>query len=288
VEIDLKTPRMYHFFATVTVRDWLEFRAGQWKVEFNRERVDSSGDQQFVDRSIVNRDFTLDGQWGGMVRGRLLPRRALDSNYFLGILAGEGRLALNDDGVPMVLARYQWNVLRRTVGFSQGDVEHHPEPAATIGVAFARGRGRYTRYDSDGGEQLDGFEPGKAGQYELRQWMTDGVFLREGLSVQGEHHWKRVIDHVNVGGRDLRGGYLQAGIFPLEHWSNPMSALEVAGRVAYVDPDTAQGGDMRQEYSFGANWYFNQHRNKISFDVSRLTVGHEAGTRVRLQWDLSL
>ena len=31
---------------------------------FNRERVDSSGRQQFVERSIINRTFTIDRQVG--------------------------------------------------------------------------------------------------------------------------------------------------------------------------------------------------------------------------------
>lgn len=287
-EIDLKHTRMYHFFTTVTVSEWLSVRAGQWKVEFNRERVDSSGDQQFVDRSIVNESFTLDGQLGVQARGRLFKGRAADSNYFLGVLAGEGRLAGNDDGVPMVLARYQWNPFRRTVGFSQGDVEYHPKPAMTVGVAAVRGRGRYTRYTSDGGAQLEGFAPGEAGQYELRQWMTDVAFFRRGVSVQGEHHWKRVIDHLNGGGRNLRGGYLQSGVFPVRGWSRVLSALEVGARIAYVDPDLDATGDLRREVTGVVNWYVNQHRNKITFDVSRLRIEGRGATRVRLQWDLSI
>ena len=288
VEIDLKNQRMYHFFGTVELRDWLQVRGGQWKVEFNRERVDSSGDQQFVDRSIVNEDFTLDAQIGVMARGHLFRGRRGDGEYFAGVLAGEGRLALNDDGVPMVLGRYQWNVFGRRVGFSQGDVEYHPRPAAAIGVAAAHGRGRYTRYDSSGGAQLEGFEPGVAGQYELRQWMTDIAFVRRGVSLQGEHHWKRVIDHVAGGGRSLRGGYLQSGFFPIQGWSRRLSALEVAGRIAYVEPDTETPGDGRSELGGGINWYFNQHRNKISFDIARLGVSGSSRTRVRLQWDLSI
>ena len=289
VEIDLKNSRMYHFFATLHLRDAVEVRAGQWKVEFNRERVDSSGAQQLVDRSIVNADFTLDGQIGAMVRGRLFKGHAADANYFVGLLAGEGRLAWNDDDVPMVLGRYQWNLARRSVGFSQSDVEYHPQTAAAIGIAAARGRGRYTAYSSDGGTQLDGFDPGLPGQYELRQWMTDIALFRRGLSLQGEHHWKRVIDHVNGGGRRLRGGYLQSGFFPVQDWSRRLSALELAGRIAYVDPDLADREPNRREYTGGVNWYFNQHRNKISFDVSRLTGGGSSPqTRLRLQWDLSL
>jgi len=288
VEIDLRHQRMYHFFTTVTIRDWLEVRAGQWKVPFNRERVDSSGDQELVDRSIVNRDFTLDGQAGAMVQGRVFKQRAADGNYFLAVLAGEGRLALNDDAVPMVLARYQWNLFKREVDFSQSDVEFHPEPVAAIGIAAVRGVGRYTRYSSDGGAQLEGFETTVDGRYELRQWMTDIAFFRRGVSFQGEHHWKRVIDRVAGGGRRLRGGYLQAGFFPVREWSRHLSALEVGGRIAYVDPDTAASDDMRYEMSGVLNWYLNQHRNKISFDFGRLIVGPTSGPRIRLQWDLSL
>ncbi|MCH1579450.1 MAG: porin, partial [Luminiphilus sp.] len=44
--------------------DWGGIRMGQWKVDLNRERVDSSGRQQFVERSIVNRIFTMDRQVG--------------------------------------------------------------------------------------------------------------------------------------------------------------------------------------------------------------------------------
>ena len=42
--------------------DWGGIRLGQWKVDMNRERVDSSGRQQFVERSIANRVFTIDRQ----------------------------------------------------------------------------------------------------------------------------------------------------------------------------------------------------------------------------------
>ena len=42
--------------------DWGGIRVGQWKIDLNRERVDSSGRQQFVERSIVNRAFTVDRQ----------------------------------------------------------------------------------------------------------------------------------------------------------------------------------------------------------------------------------
>lgn len=118
--------------------------------------------------------------------------------------------------------------------------------------------------------------------------MVDFVFLRHGVSAQGEHHMKTVIDHVNGGGRHLRGGYVQAGFFPGILKSPAQAPREFAARVAYVDPDTAVAGRHRRERSGGVSWYFNQHRNKISFDVARLAVESASGVRLRLQWDLLL
>jgi phosphate-selective porin OprO and OprP len=289
VEVDLKTPRAYHFFVNVKARDWLQVRAGQWKVEFNRERVDSSGDQQLVDRSLINRDVTLDGQLGVMARGRVRRGHPIDGEYFLGVLAGEGRLSLGDgDGVPMLLGRYQWNVFGRSVGFSQGDVEYHAAPAMAIGIAAVRNRGRFTSFGSDGGSQLSGFETGGPGRYDLRQWMADVAFFNRGFSLQAEQHWKDVRDREQWAERRLVGGYLLAGYFPHHRWRVVPAALEVAGRLAYEDPNRGAAVPTDHEVTGGINWYVNQHRNKINVDVSRLSIGGRARGRVRVQWDISL
>ena len=52
---------------------WAKLRVGQWKINFNRERVDSSGKQTMVERSIMNRVFTIDRQIGMMLYGRVNP-----------------------------------------------------------------------------------------------------------------------------------------------------------------------------------------------------------------------
>ena len=49
----------------------------------------------------------------------------------------------------------------------------------------------------------------------------------------------------------------------------------------------------RQEFTLGANWFFNGHNNKLTLDYSYLTLDDgaagldESGSRVRLQWDIS-
>ena len=51
--------------------------------------------------------------------------------------------------------------------------------------------------------------------------------------------------------------------------------------------------EKRQEFTIGANWFFNGHNNKLTLDYSYLTIDDGAlgldddGSRVRLQWDIS-
>src|SRR5688572_12060086 len=59
-EYELAQTNLLDFRIMLEKWDWLSFKAGQWKVEYSRERFISSGAQQMVDRSVINRSFTLD------------------------------------------------------------------------------------------------------------------------------------------------------------------------------------------------------------------------------------
>ena len=90
-EYDLVGTRLLDARVTVQKWEWLQFRFGQWKTEFGRERVSSSGRQEFVERSIVNRQFTADRQKGFMVLGRVNKGTWADSRYYAGVFSGNGR-----------------------------------------------------------------------------------------------------------------------------------------------------------------------------------------------------
>ena len=79
----------------------LVFASVNGKSNYNRERVDSSGRQQFVERSIVNRIFTVDRQVGVMIKGRLNKGTVADMRYYAGIFNGEGR-SINNSGKDMM------------------------------------------------------------------------------------------------------------------------------------------------------------------------------------------
>ena len=292
MEYDVADSRLLDLRLTVAKKRELQFRLGQFKINFNRERVDSSGKQQFAERSIVNRVFTVDRQIGAIVFGRLRADQPGDSWYHAGVFNGTGRLGANDDSDMMWLGRYQWNFMGRDLAFSQSDVEFHEKPTGSLAFAAVRNRSAFTRFSSSGGGSLTGFEVGEPGQFRLTQFLEELAFKYQGFSFQHEFHWKEVADTVRDTEVDLRGTYLQAG-YLLDRLSDQLpKGLEVAVRYAWVDPDTSFGDDNRGEITFGVNWFFAKHDNKLTFDISRLTLEQPMAEtlddlRLRLQWDVS-
>ncbi len=279
-------------------------RAGQWKIDYNRERVDSSGRQQFVERSIVNRVFTIDRQMGIGARGRLFEGTAADLRYYAGAFTGEGRGVSNDDNTLMYASRLQWNFLGRDLGMRQTDVERTEKPTASFALGGATHTGKATRWSSSGGGNLDGFEKvadAEAGQYRVHQAVAEFAYKHQGFSTQNEFHWKNIQDTTLASGQagndsDLYGLYTQVGYFFNEIWSGFPEPLELAARYAWLTEPNAVDlalENERQEFTIGANWFFNGHNNKLTLDYSYLTLDDEnldrnkSGSRVRLQWDIS-
>jgi phosphate-selective porin OprO/OprP len=127
---DLANTQPIGYFATITRYEWLQFRFGQSKPEFSRERVTSSARQQFAERSIINEVFNADRQIGFGLRGHLMPNSRGDSWYSVGIFTGNGRNNwFGGGGHPMLVARYQWNFLGRDLDFSSSDIEYHEQQA---------------------------------------------------------------------------------------------------------------------------------------------------------------
>ncbi len=275
------------------VRPWLQLRVGQWKADYNRERVASSGEQQMVERSIVNRVFTIDRQNGAMVHGRVGEGRRLDSTYWVGVFNGGGRSRGNDDRQPLWVARYQWNVAGGGLeDFAGVDLDRTREVRAILAVGASGNQSAYSRFASDGAGQVEDLPEGAPGQYRLSQWVGEGALMWGGISVQQEVHWKQVADRTTGLARQLTGFYVQGGFFPHEFARSLPRPLELTARYATVDPDVDDFEDQREELAVGANWFFNGHRNKLSMDASRIRFdtlhgNAESSIRLRLQWDIS-
>ncbi|MCK5454290.1 MAG: porin, partial [Calditrichia bacterium] len=209
-EYELAAGNLLDFQMMVKKYSWFSIRVGQWKARYNRERVISSGKQQMVDRSLINRAFTLDRQQGISFYGHLKGKGIADFNYWLEILTGNGRGAgTNDDLHLMYVLRGQWNFLGRPLGFTGSDTRYLKQMAGLIALGATTNRSPYTRFSQAGGGQLEGFEPGEAGQYRVNQWMAESALMFKGFSWQQEFHWKQIDDNINRSITTIIGNYLQ-------------------------------------------------------------------------------
>lgn len=288
-EYDFTSNTLLDYRATVALSRWLNVRAGQWKSEFNRERIDSSAKQQLVERSIANYWFAVDRQRGIAVNARLAQGSRVDTTTWLEVLSGRGRGGSFGDGEALVLARLQWNPAGEVLAFSQSDLARRADPVPSVAVAYLTGDTPFTRFSTDGGGQLPGFE---AGDYRLEQWLFETALHFRGFGWQQELHLKRIRDRRSGVVTRLGGGYAQLGSFLNEWWPVVPAPLELVGRFSVVDPDREIGGNSQQEWTLGANWYFNGHRNKLTLDYSCLDFeeGDRGASqwRFRLQWELSI
>ena len=290
-EYDLRNDRLLDLRASWVANPAFKLRVGQWKAEYNRERIDSSGKQQFVERSIATYWFTVDRQWGAMASGHLWADTCRDSMWWAGVLGGNGRNNSSDGGRPMLMGRWQWNYAGKVLPFSQSALKRYEQARASLSFGLVANDSRYTRFSSSGGGQLPGYEEGEDNQYRIYQAMQEWAGQRGGFSWQQELHWKSIDDTVNGGTREMFGGYAQAGWFPAERWSGFSDKLEFAVRAAHVNSDSSQDHD-NSELTAAVNWFFVGHRNKLTLDVSYLTAeesgDRESDTRYRLQWEVSI
>lgn len=244
MQYDWSQPLLRDLNLTVDKYKWAQVRVGRGKVSYNNEHVTSSGNQQFVNRSIVNDIFTVDRQQGIEVKGNLLADKWYDLTYYVGAFSGVGVSERNNDGNMMYSGRLQWNAL--------------------------------------------------GGQYEIDQMMAEVNFKWRGFSMLHELHSKKIKDTVNNDTETkLLGGFIQAGYFPHQWFSAIPPGVEVAGRYAQVDMDTDRSNDKQTEFSAVFNYFLEGHFNKLSLQLSRLSVEDprlaqkDSENRLWAQWGLS-
>ncbi|MBD8490130.1 porin [Echinicola sp. CAU 1574] len=294
-EYELGANRLLNFEVKAEKWEWLSFKFGQWKIEYTRERSISSGKQQMMERSIINRPFTLDRQQGVSMYGHLDKGGLADFNYHFSILTGNGRGAReNDDEKLMYVGKVFWNFMGDGVAISGSDLVHQETPQASFALAGATNTSPYTRFSSSGGGELEGYEDGEAGQYKTDQWVFETAFQFKSFSWQSEYHRKRIIDNLS-GDRDHLAGFYGQGGYVLNHEaaSAGKPLYEIAARYAYYQPELSIPKNSEEEFSLAFNCFFNGHRNKLTtdvtyFDFDRASVNREASSwRFRVQYDFS-
>lgn len=274
---------------------------GQMKVPFSRQRVISSGDQQFVDRSLANEVFNLDRDLGLQARSQDVGGLGGRLGYQVGVFMGDGRNVFELD-TPGLL--YVGRIEVRPLGeFEDGD-EPDLGRSAKPGISLG---GAYAYHDDAPGERgVHGSVPADGGTTDIHHATADLLGKWRGLSVQGAFHWRKArrrnpgdaVDEMDVPipvapPLDAVGWLGQVG------WLVPKIDLELLARYSGARRLGNESGELafRDELGGGLGYYFFGHGLKLQLDYFRLwnaDLGATPGEairngidRVRLQLQLA-
>lgn len=250
--------------------------AGQFKVPFGRQELTSSGNQQFVDRSLVSNEFARGRDAGVAVQGVLFGNRL---EYRAGFFNGNGLTrSVNDNGTFQYNARLMWQpngsqdlTHRAWVSgplYSEGDFESGETPIYAVAVNFERNDFHRTTVENDLKSTVVGL---------------DGVFKYRGFFGTGEVFW-RSREPEEGASFDAPGWYVQAG-----QMLNRRRTWEAAFRYGWRDVNDAIDNRDATEVRGGVSYYHRRHALKLQADAGRVgtQLGPDAGTRhdveIRLQ-----
>jgi hypothetical protein len=235
---------------------------GQGKLPGNRQRIISSGQQQFYDRSNVNANFTLDRDFGlfAYYSNKL---GGIHYNLKGAISTGDGRNQLRTDNGLMYTGRIELLPLgrfKKDGDFSEGDLEFENTPKIGLAAGYALNqKARRTR----GTTGSDLYE-----SRDLQSLFADIIMKYRGWALYSEFISRKADNsaftynpadssmsvHVVAGhGINTQLSYC----FP-NYW-------EIAARYSVVNPDhEIRNLSMRDSYYIlGVNKYVRKHLTKF-------------------------
>jgi len=262
--------------------------AGQTKLPGNRERVISSGNLQFVDRSLVNSRFNIDRDIGFQLHhehklGKIVIRE-------IGALSqGEGRnITVPNIGGYDYTGRLEilpFGAFTKDGDYIGSDIEREKKPKLSLAASYdfndraSRQRG-----------QLGSFIKDSTSSYVLSNLTTiflDAMFKYKGYSLS--------MEYANTKGTNLNAidkfgkstGYFYAGQgFVVQTGYLFKKNFEFALRYTNVQPNTSIKQKSISEYTLGFSRYIVGHKLKIQSDLSYQTVGNKNLLIYRMQFDI--
>lgn len=237
---------------------------GQTKLPGNRQRVNSSGDLQLPDRSIVNSTFNIDRDFGLQV----YYNNSLHGLYYVlrgAISSGDGRNIVSSDRGLAYTGRVELQPLGKFTNggdYFEGDLAREPKPKIAMGITFSSNHNAIRT-----GGQLGKY------LYEARDIntnMADLLFKYNGWAFAAEFLRRRAADAVTTNedgdvryvydghGENYQGSYLFKNNF------------EIAARYSKVRPqhEIRTLEEQTEQYTVGVTKYIRGHRLKLQGDLT--------------------
>ncbi|MCW5911424.1 MAG: porin [Cyclobacteriaceae bacterium] len=237
---------------------------GQTKLPGNRQRVNSSGDLQLADRSVVNSTFNIDRDFGV----QMYYNNHIGKLYYVlrsSISSGEGRnITASDRGLNYTgrLELLPFGTFTNGGDYFEGDIMREAKPKISIGITASQNENT-TRTGGQLGKFL----------YDSRDMttlMADFLFKYKGWALACEWLERTSpnpltsndagdIRYIYTGfGQNYQGSY---------YFKN---SYEIVGRYSRVKPfeKIQLLDDKTEQFTLGVNKYIRGHRVKLQGDIT--------------------
>jgi phosphate-selective porin OprO/OprP len=242
-----------------------KFGVGQTKLPGNRQRVVSSGELQFADRSIVNANLTWDRD-AGLFITYTNHLGKVHYNLKSAITSGEGRNSNKTDNGLSYTGRIEilpFGLFTNNGSYFEGDLAREKTPKLELAVAYnyndkairTRGQLGKSLYQA---RTFEGFN-------------LDGVFKYHGWAFTSEYIQR--LSSQSPFTTDANGNtsyaYLGKGLNNQLSYINKKN-IEFAGRYSILTPDESirTKENQIQHYTLGLTKYFRQHRFKLQSNLT--------------------
>jgi len=245
---------------------------GQTKLPGNRERVISSQDQQFVDRSLLSSHFNIDRDIGFQLRHKdaIGPRGVLKEAFSFS--TGEGRdiIVANIGGYDYTfrLEYLPFGEFTNKGDYFSADLSRERSPKLAVAASYDFNDGAGKQRGQLGFYMIDSL--GNQITNDLHTLFLDAILKFNGFSFQVEYAHKTAAEDIIAStefgelkyftgtGFFLQGGYL---------FDNK---LELGLRYANVRADSRiySGINDSDGYTLGVSRYFSGHNLKVQSDIT--------------------
>lgn len=253
----------------------LELWFGQAKLPGNRERVVSSGDLQFVDRSTLNARFNIDRDIGFQLRNTSHIGNTMILREIFAFSQGEGRnITTGNLGGYQYTGRLEFlpfGSFSKKGDYTESDLVRETTPKLSLGATYDfNNKAVKTR------SNLGSYMETDLGFYEtdISTAFIDAMFKYNGISFLGEYAYRDSKNPIakNSDGT-LTGDIVEVGSsLNVQMGYLFKSDFEVAGRYSKYNAKTnITGRQDFSQYTVGFSRYFVGHKLKVQTDFNYLT-----------------
>ena len=241
----------------------LSFLFGQTKLPGNRQRVVSSGELQFADRSISNAAFNIDRDFGFQA---IYQNNISNFIYVIkaAVSSGEGRNSVISGAGLAYTGRLEilpFGKFTNKGDYFEGDIEREQTPKLSLAAGYHYNENAMRTAGTLGSDLYN--------SRDLHSFIADILLKYRGLALAAEYLNRNTISPVTQNAQlQERTVYVgQGGMLQLSY--NFKSNFEIAGRYSIVTPykSIEDKEPQKEEMGLGVTKYLRRHRVKLQAHI---------------------